>query len=137
MSNQKEMNYPIVLFDGVCNFCNRMVNFAIRNDKKGKLKFAPLQSEAGLRLKEQFQVDPTADTIVFIEKGKSYTYAKAAIRISRYLNWPAKAFNVFRIIPSFISQPLYKWFAKRRYKWFGKKETCMIPTAEVKARFLE
>ena len=53
MSNPKGVNYPIILFDGVCNFCNRMVNFAIRNDKKGKLKFAPLQSEAGLQLKEQ------------------------------------------------------------------------------------
>ena len=137
MSNPKEVTHPIILFDGVCNFCNRMVNFAIRNDKKGKLKFAPLQSEAGIRLKEQFQISPTADTVIFIENGKPYTYAKAAIRISRYLDWPAKAFNAFRIIPSFISQPLYKWFAKRRYKWFGKKETCMIPTADIKARFLE
>ena len=137
MSNPKEVTHPIILFDGVCNFCNRMVNFAIRNDKKGKLKFAPLQSEIGVNLKKQFQISPTADTVIFIENGKSYTYAKAAIRISKYLDWPAKAFNVFRIIPSFISQPLYKWFAKRRYKWFGKKETCMIPTDEVKARFLE
>ena len=137
MSNPKEVTHPIILFDGVCNFCNRMVNFAIRNDKKGKLKFAPLQSEIGVNLKKQFQISPTADTVIFIENGKSYTYAKAAIRISKYLDWPAKAFNVFRIIPSFISQPLYKWFAKRRYKWFGKKETCMIPTADIKARFLE
>ena len=73
----------------------------------------------------------------FIENGKSYTYAKAAIRISKYLDWPAKALYAFIIIPSFISQPLYKWFAKRRYKWFGKKETCMIPSSEVRARFLE
>ena len=137
MSNPKEVTHPIILFDGVCNFCNRMVNFAIRNDKKGKLKFAPLQSEIGVNLKKQFQISPTADTVIFIENGKSYTYAKAAIRISKYLDWPAKAFNAFRIIPSFISQPLYKWFAKRRYKWFGKKETCMIPTADIKARFLE
>lgn len=137
MSNPNAENHPIILFDGVCNFCNRMVNFAIRNDKKGKLKFAPLQSEAGLRLKEKFQVDPTADTIVFIENGKFYTYAKAAIRICKYLDWPAKALYAFVIIPSFISQPFYKWFAKRRYKWFGEKKTCMIPTAEVRARFLE
>ena len=137
MSDPNAETHPIILFDGVCNFCNRMVNFAIRNDKKGKLKFAPLQSEIGVNLKKQFQISPTADTVIFIENGKSYTYAKAAIRISKYLDWPAKAFNVFRIIPSFISQPLYKWFAKRRYKWFGKKETCMIPTADIKARFLE
>lgn len=137
MSSPKEGTHPIILFDGVCNFCNRMVNFAIRNDKKGKLKFTSLQSESGVRLKEQFQISPTADTIIFIENGKSYTYAKAAIRICKYLDWPAKALYAFVIIPSFISQPFYKWFAKRRYKWFGKKETCMIPTAAIRARFLE
>lgn len=136
MSNGSVTIHPIVLFDGVCNFCNRMVNFAIRNDKKGKLKFAPLQSEAGKQLKIDFQILPTEDTVVFIENGKTYKYAKAAIRICKYLDWPVKVLYVFIIVPSFISQPVYKWFAKRRYKWFGKKESCMIPTPEIRARFL-
>jgi len=128
---------PILLFDGVCNFCNRMVNFAIRNDKKAKPLFAPLQSAAGTQLKSKFQVAPNADTIVFIEKGKSYTYARAAIRVCRYLDWPAKMLYAFIIIPRFISQPVYKCIARNRYKWFGKKETCMIPTEAVRKRFLE
>jgi predicted DCC family thiol-disulfide oxidoreductase YuxK len=128
---------PVLLFDGVCNFCNRMVNFAIRNDKKATLKFAPLQSATGQQLKEEYKVNPTADTVVFIENGKAYTYARAAIRVCKYLDWPAKALYAFIIIPSFISQPVYKWIARNRYKWFGKKETCMIPTAEVRRRFLE
>ncbi len=132
-----DLEQPIVLFDGVCNFCNTMVNFAIRNDKKGRLKFAPLQSATGKKLLEEFKVLPSADTIVFIDKGKAHTYANAAIRISKYLNWPAKMLYAFIIIPPFISQPFYKWFAKRRYKWFGKKEVCMIPTAEVQERFLK
>ncbi len=114
-----------------------MVNFAIRNDKKGRLKFAPLQSETGKKLLADFNVSQTADTVVFIDNQKAYTYASAAIHISRYLNWPAKMMYAFIIIPSFISQPLYKWFAKNRYRWFGKKETCMIPTKEVSERFLE
>lgn len=129
--------YPIVLFDGVCNFCNHMVNYAIRNDKKGKLKFAPLQSEAGKKLRAEFKVSPSADTIVFINNGKAFTYANAAIRISKYLDWPAKLLYAFIIIPPFISQPFYKWFAKRRYKWFGKKDQCMIPSPDVRARFLQ
>lgn len=137
MPHSKEKTHPIVLFDGVCNFCNRMVNFAIRNDKKGKLRFAALQSEAGIKLREEFEIPVTADTLILIEKGKAYTYAHAGIRICKYLNWPAKALYAFIIIPSFISQPLYKWFAKRRYKWFGKRETCMIPTPEVRKRFLD
>jgi predicted DCC family thiol-disulfide oxidoreductase YuxK len=128
---------PVLLFDGVCNFCNRMVNFAIRHDKKANLKFAPLQSATGQQLKEEYKVNPTADTVVFIENGKAYTYARAAIRVCKYLDWPAKALYAFIIIPSFISQPVYKWIAKNRYRWFGKKETCMIPKAEVKGRFLE
>lgn len=126
----------IILFDGVCNFCNSMVNFTIRNDKQGKLKFCPLQSEKGELLKTKFGVVPDADTIVFIENGKAYTYAKAAIHVCKYLDWPAKMLYGFIIIPSFISQPVYRWFAKRRYKWFGKKESCVIPSAEVKNRFL-
>lgn len=129
--------HPIVLFDGVCNFCNRMVNFAIRNDKKGKLRFAALQSTAGAKLLAQYKVSPSADTILLISKGKAYTYANAAIRISKWLDWPAKAYYAFIIVPSFITQPLYKWFARHRYKWFGKKETCMIPKPEVRERFLD
>lgn len=128
---------PVVLFDGVCNFCNRMVNFAIRNDKKARLRFAPLQSAPGQSLLQQYHVPPFADTIVLIEKGKAYTYANAAIRICKYLDWPAKVLYAFIIIPSFISQPFYKWFAKRRYKWFGRKEECLIPTPELKERFLD
>jgi predicted DCC family thiol-disulfide oxidoreductase YuxK len=113
-----------------------MVNFAIRNDKKGKLKFAPLQSGTGENLKHQYNVHPSADTIVFVDKEKAYTYASAAIRVCKYLDWPAKILYIFVIIPSFISQPVYKWIARNRYRWFGKKETCMVPTPKVKDRFL-
>lgn len=114
-----------------------MVNFAIRNDKKGKLKFAPLQSGTALQLIKQYRISPESDTIIFINKGKAYTYANAAIRVCRYLDWPARLLYIFIIVPSVISQPLYKWFARHRYKWFGKRETCMIPTPELKQRFLD
>lgn len=129
--------HPVVLFDGVCNFCNRMVNFAIRNDPKGRLRFAALQSAAGQALLKQYQVAPTADTLVLIQNDQAYTYAKAAIRICRYLRWPVKICYAFRIIPGWISQPFYKWFARHRYQWFGKKETCMIPGPAVSNRFLD
>ena len=131
------MNNPVVLFDGVCNFCNRMVNFAIRNDRKAKLKFAPLQSAAGQQLRTQFKVPPSIDTVILIDDDRVYTYARAAIRICKYLSWPAKLLYVFVIIPRFISQPVYKWFARNRYRWFGKKESCMVPTPELRERFLD
>ena len=128
--------HPIVLFDGVCNFCNRMVNFAIRHDRKGRLRFAPLQSAAGTQLRDEYGVAPSADTIVLIEKGKAFTYARAAIRVCRHLDWPAKTLYAFVIVPGFISQPFYKWFAKRRYRWFGKRDSCMVPGPALRDRFL-
>ena len=127
---------PVILFDGVCNYCNAMVNFAIRNDKKAILKFAPLQSQAGKRLKEEYKIAPGIDSVILIDQDKVYTYSDAAVRISKYLRWPAKILYGLLIIPKFIRQPFYKWVAKNRYKWFGKKEECMVPTPEVRARFL-
>jgi predicted DCC family thiol-disulfide oxidoreductase YuxK len=128
---------PIVLFDGVCNYCNAMVNFAIRNDKKAFLKFAPLQSEAGKHLKEKYKIASEIDSVIFIEQGMVYTYSDAAIRIAKYLRWPAKSLYGLIVIPKFIRQPFYKWIAKNRYKWFGKKEACMVPSPDVKMRFLD
>lgn len=128
---------PIVLFDGVCNYCNAMVNFAIRNDKKAVIKFAPLQSEAGRMLKEKFRVDPRIDSVIFVDDGKAYTHSDAAIRITKYLNWPSKALYAFKIVPRFIREPLYKWIARNRYKWFGKKDTCMVPGHGIIERFLD
>jgi predicted DCC family thiol-disulfide oxidoreductase YuxK len=130
-------NERIVLFDGVCNYCNAMVNFAIRNDKKAILKFAPLQSDTGRRLKEKYKITPEIDSVIFIENEKVYTYSDAAIRITKYLSWPAKILYGFIIVPKIIRQPFYKWVAKNRYKWFGKKEACVVPGPDVRARFLE
>lgn len=129
-------SYPVVIFDGVCNYCNSMVNFAIRNDKEAALRFTTMQSETGAALRMQYHVPDTADSLVFIDNNKAYTYAGAALRICKYLDWPAKMLYAFIIIPSFISNPVYKWIARNRYKWFGKKETCMIPAPGVRARFL-
>lgn len=114
-----------------------MVNFAIRNDKKAILKFAPLQSEAGKRISEEYKIAPGIDSVILIEHGKVYTYSDAAIHIANHLQWPAKVFYGFIVIPKFIRQSFYKWIAKNRYKWFGKKEECMVPTMNVKERFLD
>ena len=133
MTNAKD---KIVLFDGVCNYCNAMINLAIRNDKKAVLKFATLQSETGNQLKTKYNIPAEIDSVILIEEGKVYTYSDAALRIARYFHWPAKMLYGLIIVPRFIRQPIYKWIAKNRYKWFGKKEQCMIPTPDVKARFL-
>jgi predicted DCC family thiol-disulfide oxidoreductase YuxK len=101
------------------------------------LKFAALQSEVGKRLKESLKIQPDIDSVIFIEDSQVYTYSDAAIRITKYLKWPAKALYALIVIPGFIRQPVYKFIAKNRYKWFGKREECIIPSPEVKERFLE
>lgn len=129
----------IILFDGVCNFCNRWVNFIIRHDKKGKIKFAALQSETGKKLlteRNLTELVDKLDTFIFIDEKRVYTRSSAGIRIAKYLNGNWKLFSVFIIVPKFIRDAMYKWLAKNRYKWWGKRNECMIPTEEVKERFL-
>jgi predicted DCC family thiol-disulfide oxidoreductase YuxK len=127
---------PVILFDGVCNYCNAMVKFAIRNDKRGRLRFAPLQSTTGEKMRASYHIPATIDSVILIESGIVYTYSTAALRVCKWLDWPARAFYALIIIPGFIRQPFYRWFASNRYRWFGKKDSCMVPTAEVRSRFL-
>lgn len=129
-------DHPVVLFDGVCNYCNSWVNFAIRNDREARLRFATLQSATGQELKAKYGVAPGTDSVILIDNEKAYTYSNAALRIAKYLRWPAKAIYALLIIPAFIREPVYKWIARNRYKWFGKKEECMVPSPEIKSRFL-
>ena len=129
---------PVILFDGVCNFCNGAVNFIIRRDKKSLIKFAALQSEPGRKLLQRFNL-PTDElsSIILIEDGNVFTQSSAALKLCKYLTglWPLM--YGFIIVPLFIRDGIYKWIAKNRYKWFGKKDHCMIPTQEVRTRFLQ
>ncbi len=127
---------PIVLFDGVCNYCNSMVNFAIRWNKKNNLRFAPLQSEVGIQLIHKMKINQGVDSVIFIEGDAFAIYSGAALKICRHLSFPVSLLYILIFIPSFIRNFVYKWFAANRYKWFGKKEICMIPSKEVKIKFL-
>lgn len=128
---------PVILFDGVCNFCNSAVNFVIKRDKKGIIKFAPLQSDEAIRLLAQYNL-PAQDmrSFIFIENNQSFTRSTAALRVCRYLSNLWKLLYGFIIVPKFLRDGLYNWIAKNRYKWFGKRNTCMVPTQEVRSRFL-
>ena len=129
--------HPTVLFDGVCNFCDASINFVIGNDKRSYFRFAPLQSEAGARLQRQYGFDPSQlDTFVLIEGGKAYLRSTAALRIARRLGGVYPALYAAIVVPRPLRDILYNWFAKRRYRWFGRKDECMVPTADVKDRFL-
>lgn len=129
---------PIILFDGVCNFCNSAVNFTLKRNKKANIRFAPLQSETGQKLLQQYNL-PVHDmeSFVFIDNGKAYQRSTAALKVCRYLRglWPLSYGLI--IVPKFIRDGIYNWIAKNRYKWFGRQESCMIPTPEIRARFLD
>ena len=127
----------VVLFDGVCNFCNGAVNFVINRDRDGFFKFATLQSEAGEELLNKYGIDKVeTDSVVLIEDDRAYLHSSAALRIVRKLPglWPI--LYAFIIVPKSIRDWVYRLFAKHRYRLFGRQDQCMIPTPEIRARFL-
>lgn len=127
----------IVLFDGVCNFCNASVNFVIEHDKAGYFKFAPLQSEIGEELMAKHGI-ATADTdsVIVVENDRAYTYSSAALRIAKHLDGFWSWAYALAIVPKPVRDFAYKLFASYRYRLFGRRDACMIPTPELRARFL-
>ena len=137
MKKHSAHTFNVVLFDGVCNFCNNSINFTIKRDKKNQLKFAAMQSTAGIQLMEQYGL-PVKDmqSFVFIENGVAHNRSTAALNVCKYLGgfWPLC--YVFILVPLFIRDGMYNYVAKNRYKWFGKNNECMVPTPAVRAKFL-
>ncbi len=126
----------IVIFDGVCNFCNASVNWIIKHDKDNQLKFAAHQSHAGQKLLLQHNIAPDElETVVFINEGVAYKRSDAFIQICKLLKGYPKYFTIIRFIPRFIRDFFYNLTAKYRYNIFGKKDQCMIPTAEIREKF--
>jgi predicted DCC family thiol-disulfide oxidoreductase YuxK len=138
----------VVLFDGVCNFCDASVNFLIEHDHKNYFKFAPLQSEAGTKLAAEYRLSSATarpnppddlipiDSVILIEDGKAYTHSTAALRILKDLGLPWSLMYVFVVVPKPVRDWFYRLFAKNRYRMFGRKDQCMLPSPEVRARFL-
>lgn len=127
----------IVLFDGVCNFCDRTVQFILARDRRRHFKFAPLQSGAGVSLLQQHGL-PTDDlySVVLLEGEHAYTRSTAALRILKHLGGLWSILYLFIVIPRPIRDLFYRFFAQRRYRWFGQMDQCMVPPPEVKDRFL-
>lgn len=137
MNDTSEAGQAIVLFDGVCNFCNGTVNFIIRHDSRNRFRFAALQSETGRKLLRQYDLSsPGIDSVVLIENGEAFTHSTAALRIAGRLDGMWRIFSIFQFVPRSIRDFFYRLFARNRYRLFGKKEVCMMPTPEIKARFL-
>ncbi len=133
----KSKKHKIILFDGVCNLCNGAITYIIKRDKKDVFKFAALQSEVGQELISKFNINTEkVDSIILIDGERHYEKSSAALHISKELSGAYPLLFGFMVVPRFIRDSVYDYIAKNRYKWFGKKESCMIPTAELKAKFL-
>ena len=130
----------IILFDGVCNLCNTMVNFVIEHDSKDTFRFVALQSETGEAILKKIGLfDKNLDSIILYEPGLAYFYkATAALEIAKSMGGIYSVLGyVLNVLPNFILNFGYDIIAKNRYIWFGKKDACMIPTAELRSKFLE
>ncbi|HYW11582.1 MAG TPA: thiol-disulfide oxidoreductase DCC family protein [Longimicrobium sp.] len=128
---------PIVLYDGVCGLCDRSVQLILRNDRRGRFRFAALQSDAGRALLERFGLPPEAlDSVVLVEGGHAWRKSRAALRIARRMDAPWPLLWPLAIVPRPVADVFYDLLAKNRYRIFGKLDACMIPPPEVRARFL-
>jgi predicted DCC family thiol-disulfide oxidoreductase YuxK len=131
----------IILFDGVCNLCGGVVRFLIARDPQARFRFAALQSEAArvacARVGHELLASTAPSTIVVIEQGRALERSDAALAIARRLPFPWPVFGVFGVLPRGLRDALYRSVARNRYRWFGRTESCMMPTPEIRARFLD
>jgi len=127
----------IILFDGVCNFCNSGVNYVLDRDPEGYFKFGALQSDEAREILSKHDLPPEyLDSIVLVDGGTVHANSDAVLRIARHLKglWPVLYW--FRFVPLSIRDGIYRWFASNRYDWFGKMDSCRIPTPEIRDRFI-
>ncbi len=127
----------IVIFDGVCNFCNGAVNFIIKRDPEGVFAFTPMQSDLAKELMEKHQIfNVGIDTFLLIKDGQCFIFSSAALEITKDLTGFWYLFNILKLIPAPVRDFFYKLFARNRYKLFGRKEHCMVPTTAIRSRFV-
>jgi predicted DCC family thiol-disulfide oxidoreductase YuxK len=134
------MDRPVIVFDGVCNLCNASVDFVLKRDRREQFLFASNQSEAGRELLQGRGVAPPDDapSVYLVEEdGRVSTRSTAALRIARRLRFPWWMAYAFIVAPRPLRDAVYDFIARNRYRWFGKSDTCRLPTAQERARFLD
>ena len=133
----KELKAPVILYDGVCNFCNAIVNFIIRRDKKKKFLFAPIQSrEARMLLRSLNEPFASLKTVYLIDDKKVYKRSSAIFKTFQKLPYPWKLFSFLSFLPISFTDFFYRLIARNRYYWFGKAGEVIKPNEAIKERFL-
>lgn len=129
---------PIVLFDGICILCNAGVDFLLRRDRKGIIRFAAMQSDAGRRLGAAYGlVTENPDSFYVIDGDRVFERSQATLHLVRYLGWPWRLALAFALVPRSLRDHAYNVLARNRYRWFGQRQTCRLPTPGERNRFLD
>ena len=128
----------IVVFDAQCLLCNTWVQFLLRHDRKGALRFASIQGASGRRLlaDEGLEVEGL-ETLLLVDGQRTYQHTAAILRVLHELGWPWRLAWLTWPVPAIIRDPLYRWMARNRYRVFGRTDTCLVPSASHAARFLD
>ncbi|MFT7035507.1 MAG: putative DCC family thiol-disulfide oxidoreductase YuxK [Cyclobacteriaceae bacterium] len=136
--SQIDSTDKVVFYDGVCNFCNSSVKFIIKHERNDELKFAALQSNLAQKFLTQHNLKLIDfDGIIYIVGDKLCVKSRAAFEIAGFLNAPWHFISIFKYLPKFITDFFYDLIAKNRYKIFGRSDTCIIPSPEIRKRFLD
>ena len=129
--------YPVILFDGVCNLCNGWVDFVIRRDRKARFRFAALESPAAVTLLKDYKGDAIEELSILLLDGPSvHDRSTAVLYILKGLCFPWSLMMIFWVVPKPARDLFYRWVARNRYKWFGKRDTCRLPSPQERSRFL-
>ena len=140
-SSAQEVSAPVMLYDGVCGFCNKSVQTILDHDRRGVMRFAALQSEFGQAVVARHPELQGVDSVVYLDRSggreRVYVRSAAALRVASYLGGFWKLFLAFRVVPAPVRDLFYDLFARYRYRLFGKYDSCMLPPPEVRSRFLE
>ena len=139
MPNSPATDHPILMFDGVCNLCNGLNQFVIKRDPPpGCFRFVALQSERGQAILRQHGLPTDSiDTFVMIDGSHAYLRSTAGLHVLRRLGFPWSMLFPMILVPVEFRDVLYDWIAKRRYRWFGRQTSCIVPTPDIRSRFLE
>jgi predicted DCC family thiol-disulfide oxidoreductase YuxK len=132
-------DHPVIFFDGECNLCNGFVQIVIRNDPHARFRFASLQSEHARdipALPDTAEYAGGLSTVIVKHRGAYLSKSSAVLKIAKLLGFPYSLFYVLIVLPKPIRDSIYEWVAANRYKWFGKRDACMLPTSDLKSRFL-
>lgn len=141
--SEASANNPVMLYDGVCGLCNRTVQIILDRDRRGTMRFAALQSDYGKAVKARHPSLENIDSVVLLERSAQgreeqvYVRSSAALRVASYLGGAWRLLLIFRIVPSPVRDFFYDLIARYRYKIFGKHDACMMPSADVRSRFLD